>query len=336
MTTQVQLTEEPLNAEQVEAVVAHPGAGAVVVFVGQVRNENEGRSVTELEYQAYEPMAVKEMQRIVESLLQRFPETRLAIHHRIGRLRVGDIAVVCAASSPHRREAFLACSTLIDEVKSQVPIWKRESGPDGPYWVGWVDARCYHGAELERGHDASGTNETGHQHGTRCHHHSSPPLSLPNGLCATSITVSDTRRGASDTSGALAERLLAAAGLSVERRWVSDEQSQIAAAIQEAVERGDHLVFLTGGTGIGPRDVTYETLAPLLDRRLDGFGEEFRRLSVAQIGPRALLSRAIGGVMARSFVLAVPGSPKAVDLALSALIIPLLQHSVAMMAGSGH
>jgi molybdopterin synthase catalytic subunit len=95
-------------------------------------------------------MAEKEMQRIAEEIAREIPGVRLAALHRIGSLAVGDLAVVCAAGAPHRGEAFQACRMLIDRIKLSVPIWKREHGPDGPYWVGWEDARC--GDEHAHGH----------------------------------------------------------------------------------------------------------------------------------------------------------------------------------------
>jgi molybdopterin synthase catalytic subunit len=151
----VRLSEEPLVLEAVVRAVSHPGAGAVVTFVGAVRDTNAGQPVTLLEYEAYESLAHAEMARIVAELEAELPGTRLAVHHRVGALCVGDAAVVCAASAPHRAEAFGACHALIDRVKARVPIWKREHGPAGPYWVGWEDARC------EPGHD--------HAHGAHAH-----------------------------------------------------------------------------------------------------------------------------------------------------------------------
>jgi molybdopterin synthase catalytic subunit len=136
------LRESPLSVDETLAAVRHPGAGAVAVFMGTVRDENDGRPVSLLEYEAYTPMALSEMERIARETEETIPGARCAIAHRVGRLQVGDVAVVCAASAPHRGEAFAACRRLIDEVKAHVPIWKREHGPDGPYWVGWEDARC--------------------------------------------------------------------------------------------------------------------------------------------------------------------------------------------------
>lgn len=131
-----------VKAEEVLAAVSRPEAGGLALFLGQVRCENDGRAVVRLEYEAYASMAIKEMQRIADEIAREIPDTRLAAIHRVGSLEVGDVAVLCAASAPHRDEAFRACRALIDRIKERVPVWKREHGPDGPYWVGWEDARC--------------------------------------------------------------------------------------------------------------------------------------------------------------------------------------------------
>jgi molybdopterin synthase catalytic subunit len=147
----VDLRETTLSVDEAMAAVAHTGAGATVTFVGNVRDVNDGRAVTLLEYEAYASMARAEMERICEEVEREIPATRVAAFHRVGALAVGDAAVVCAASAPHRAEAFRACRMLIDLIKSRVPIWKREHGPDGPYWVGWEDARC--DGETPHAHD---------------------------------------------------------------------------------------------------------------------------------------------------------------------------------------
>lgn len=151
-----------LSVDEAMRAVAHTGAGATVTFIGTVRDLNDGRPVTLLEYEAYTTMARAEMARICTEVEATWPGTRSAAFHRIGALAVGDIAVVCAVSAPHRSEAFHACRKVIDEIKHRVPIWKREHGPDGPYWVGWEDARCgveghgHGGSDHARddGHDA--------------------------------------------------------------------------------------------------------------------------------------------------------------------------------------
>lgn len=136
------IRREPLSMDEVTRIVARPEAGAIATFLGVVRNMNDGRAVTLLEYEAYGTMAEAELARVIEEIEREMPEVRVAATHRIGALQVGDAAVVCAASAPHRGEAFAACRLLIDRIKARLPIWKREHGPDGPYWVGWEDARC--------------------------------------------------------------------------------------------------------------------------------------------------------------------------------------------------
>jgi molybdopterin synthase catalytic subunit len=136
------LTRGVLSESTAIQSVSHSAAGAVVSFSGVVRNHNEGRAVTRLDYEAYDAMAEKELARIVQELEAEFPFARCYAAHRLGELPIGDAAVVCAASAPHRSEAFMLCRELIDRIKSRVPIWKREWGPDGAVWVGWEDARC--------------------------------------------------------------------------------------------------------------------------------------------------------------------------------------------------
>jgi len=147
-----EIRESELSVAEVVAAVTRPEAGGIAVFVGTVRSENAGLPVTRLEYQAYASMAAKEMARIGAEIASEIADARLAVLHRVGSLVVGDAAVVCAASTPHRAEAFHACRLLIDRIKARVPIWKREHGPSGPYWVGWEDARCEPGAEHGHGH----------------------------------------------------------------------------------------------------------------------------------------------------------------------------------------
>ena len=129
--------DTPLSVDETLAKVRRPGAGGLAVFVGVVRDESAGRAVTKLEYSAYQSMAIKEMDRIGKEIEAEIEGVRVSAMHRIGMLEVGDAAVVCAASAPHRGEAFKACRELIDRIKARVPVWKREIGPDGIEWVGW-------------------------------------------------------------------------------------------------------------------------------------------------------------------------------------------------------
>jgi molybdopterin synthase catalytic subunit len=109
--------------------------GAVCLFVGVVRDENRGRTVLHLEYEAYEEMALPLMEAIAAETARRFPVTGVRVVHRLGRLEVGEASVVIAVSSPHRAEAFAACRFAIDTLKAQVPIWKKELYADGSAWL---------------------------------------------------------------------------------------------------------------------------------------------------------------------------------------------------------
>lgn len=134
----VAISDSPLtNAllEVLKARVGGAGFGAVVTFEGVVRDHARGHDVVALEYEAYRPMALRQLQRILEAAEDDFSPLRAVIHHRVGALEVGDVAVVVVTASPHRREAFLACQQIIDQLKQDVPIWKRETSLDGAEWV---------------------------------------------------------------------------------------------------------------------------------------------------------------------------------------------------------
>jgi molybdopterin synthase catalytic subunit len=132
----VQLLATPLSLDRCIAAVGGAGMGGIATFTGMVRRHSRGTLVDHLEYEAYGPMAVREMTRLCEEIEAETPEVRLAVEHRVGRLEIGDVAVVIAAAAPHRAEAFAACRQMIDRLKQRVPIWKKEVGDDGAEWVG--------------------------------------------------------------------------------------------------------------------------------------------------------------------------------------------------------
>jgi molybdopterin synthase catalytic subunit len=129
------LSSAPLDVVEVTARVTGPDAGGVVTFTGAVRDHARGHSIRHLEYEAYPEMAEREMQAIAGEAEARWPGTRVAAAHRIGRLEIGELAVVVAAAAPHREEAFAAARYTIDTLKERVPIWKKEVATDGEYWV---------------------------------------------------------------------------------------------------------------------------------------------------------------------------------------------------------
>jgi len=136
-----ELTTDPLDPRRLEAAVAHKGAGAICTFIGVVRDTSRGRSVTHLEYEAYSEMATAEMRKIAGEIAEKWPEARVAMAHRTGRLEIGEASVVVSVSSPHRAEAIDACRWGIDRLKESVPIWKKEHATDGTYWIEGDEAR---------------------------------------------------------------------------------------------------------------------------------------------------------------------------------------------------
>jgi molybdopterin synthase catalytic subunit/molybdopterin converting factor small subunit len=130
------LTEDPLSVEAAVREVETDDAGAVASFVGTVRRRSRGRDVVYLEYEAYEGMAEAEMERIARELRERFELCAVAIHHRTGRVEIGEPSVVIAVSAPHRQEALAACKEAIDTLKQTVPLWKKEVYEGGEEWVG--------------------------------------------------------------------------------------------------------------------------------------------------------------------------------------------------------
>jgi molybdopterin converting factor subunit 1 len=129
------ITREPIDAQELIAAVQTAADGAVCVFYGVVREDSRERKVRYLEYDAYPEMAEKKMRQILDEVRVRWPAQRAAIVHRIGRLEVGEASVLIAVASPHRGESFEACRHVIDRVKQEVPIWKKEVFTDGEAWV---------------------------------------------------------------------------------------------------------------------------------------------------------------------------------------------------------
>jgi molybdopterin synthase catalytic subunit len=129
------ITSEPLDLQTLVTVVTAAGMGAVTTFLGLVRDHNQGRRVLHLVYEAYEPLAEKALQRIVSEAQEQWPSVLLAVHHRTGKLWIGEASVAIAAGSPHRADAFAACRYAIERVKQIVPIWKHEYFEGGDVWI---------------------------------------------------------------------------------------------------------------------------------------------------------------------------------------------------------
>lgn len=171
-----------------------------------------------------------------------------------------------------------------------------------------------------------------HHHHDEHHHHDHHHGHEQSAVGCFVVTCSDTRTSATDEGGPLAARLLKEAGHSLlGTELVKDDAKEIEHALEHALSHGARCVIFTGGTGIGRRDVTVQTLEAKFDKRLEGFGELFRALSFHQVGSAAWLSNASAGVVQGALVFALPGSPKAVELATKQLILPELAHAVREM-----
>ena len=135
----IELTESTLNPEDISSKVRRDTNGAVVTFLGTTRNNFQGKQVLTLEYEAFDEMALKKMEEIRVELQTQFSIEDIAISHRVGTVPIGEISLVIAVASPHRKEAFQACQQAVDRVKEIVPIWKKEVFQDGARWVACED-----------------------------------------------------------------------------------------------------------------------------------------------------------------------------------------------------
>ena len=135
------LTAEPLDPARLVSEVSAPSCGGIVLFVGEVRAEDDGRAVRALTYDAYDTLAAGQLAAVAAEAAGRWPTARIALEHRTGRLVVGEASVAIAVACPHRADAFACCRFLIDRLKEAVPIWKREEGADGARWLPGHDYR---------------------------------------------------------------------------------------------------------------------------------------------------------------------------------------------------
>lgn len=131
----IELTEKPIDVQKIIDFTSAEETGALVLFIGTIRNMTGGKRVKKLDFEAYDRMAISEMDKIVDKAKEKWETKRIAVVHRTGELQISDIAVVIAVSSPHRTEAFAACRFVIDTLKKTVPIWKKEFFEDEEVWV---------------------------------------------------------------------------------------------------------------------------------------------------------------------------------------------------------
>lgn len=131
----ITISDKPINVQSVIEAAQSEAAGAINVFIGTVRNQTSQKAVVGLDYEAFEAMAIKKMQEIADEAKGKFPVLKVAMAHRVGKLKLGEIAVVIAVATQHRAESFAACKFIIDALKEVVPIWKKEIFEDGDVWV---------------------------------------------------------------------------------------------------------------------------------------------------------------------------------------------------------
>lgn len=131
----IKITSEILDLQTCYQFVNAPDCGGIALFVGTVRNSTQNKTVTQLDFSTYKPMALKEMQKIADEALKKFEIKKIAIHHAEGLLQIGDVPVIISVGAPHRKAAFDACQYAIDTLKETVPIWKKEHFSDGEVWV---------------------------------------------------------------------------------------------------------------------------------------------------------------------------------------------------------
>ncbi|MBO20081.1 MAG: molybdenum cofactor biosynthesis protein MoaE [SAR202 cluster bacterium] len=148
----IELTENPLDPEKITGQVRRDSNGAVVTFLGTTRDNFEGKQVVTLEYEAFDEMAVKKLEEVRQEMMAEFGLEQVAISHRVGTVGIGEISLVIAVGSPHRKEAFYACHKAVDRIKEVVPIWKKEVYQDGSRWVACED------------HEFSPAESHGHPH----------------------------------------------------------------------------------------------------------------------------------------------------------------------------
>ena len=154
----IELTNDALDPEKVTAKVRRDTNGAAVTFLGTTRDNFEGKSVLTLEYEAFDEMALKKLEEVRQELIAEFGLEQIAISHRIGTVGIGEISLIIAVGSPHRKDAFYACHKAVDRIKEIVPIWKKEVYQDGSRWVACEDHEFSPADQMAGGQASAGTH----------------------------------------------------------------------------------------------------------------------------------------------------------------------------------
>ncbi|MEO5340528.1 MAG: molybdenum cofactor biosynthesis protein MoaE [Magnetococcus sp. MYC-9] len=326
----IRIQTEPFSseAELARLIQDRPDIGAVVTFLGLVREFTDSAPVTALILEHYPGMTELELEKIAQEARERFSLEALHVVHRVGTLAVGEPIVLVMAAAGHRADAFLACRFVIDHLKRRATFWKKERLSSGE--ERWV-------------HNCPGCEEAARQWESAQHATSSTPLSEPprhavdwTGLRVGILTLSDSRNLTTDQSGAMLEGLVLGYGATVAHRAIlpDDQPSIQACLVRWADDDKLDLVLTTGGTGPAPRDVTPEATRAVCGQELPGLAEWMRAAGVAQTRT-ALLSRGITAVRGATLVVNLPGSTRGARHSLE-VVADLLPHALRMVHGGGH
>jgi len=312
----VQLSSQNLELESLVKLVTDSKAGAISTFIGITRDNFNGKKVLSLEYEAYEPMAEKEILKICDTLRSKFNVMHIAIYHRTGNVPISEPSIIIAISSDHREDGLQAVHWCIDEVKATVPIWKKEIYEDGSVWKGNVE--CKHGKKC--GHynnNNDNNNENNNNTEIKSLQEKDNSHLNTHSFRIGVLTISDTRDESQDKSGAKLIEFISKNELCtcVGKKIVTDSIYKIRESVCSWIASEQiNVIITTGGTGLTGRDVTYEAIKPLLDKFVDGFGEIFRNLSYQELGASGLQSRAFSGIANGKLVFCLPGSTGACTL----------------------
>ena len=279
--------------ELAELTECAAGDGAVVSFVGVARDASKaGGKVERLILEHHPTLTAISLEEIASDAASHFDVTHVRVVHRCGSVDAGQPIVFAGATALHRRAAFEAADYLMDRLKTEAVLWKREEGADGSRWIEPTETDYADRGRWER--SVSGIDESLTFY----------PLRIAV------LTVSDTRDEHTDKSGALlVDRLTQAGHELAGKAIVKDEIEAIRARIKGWVSDADvDVIIATGGTGFAPRDVTPEAVKPLFRREMDGFSILFHVASSGTVGLSTLQSRAFAGQIEDTFVFCLPGS----------------------------
>lgn len=297
MSPLVEVRTAPLSLDEAVADVTCSDASALATF-------SEYAAVDECEPAAVDGGLELQIEQAIHDIVARHPDVRVSVQQRVGVVRAGELVMVCATRGRHKQEVLKVCQWLAARLR---PAAESAAEP--------VDSRIK--STFTRGEAGPVTPP--------------PSATVPQsvtGLGLAVLTINEPRNAANQHSGALARTLLTSAGTAIiAADLIASDAELIAGRVQQWAQLPLCAILVIGGTGVGPSDQTIEAIERILDKRLDGFIEAFQRLAGEQMGPPALLLRAIAGVIGQCLVFAIPGNPGAVHLATTKLVLPLLPYA---------